>query len=123
MFCNPTINQSIWLLTTKRLLQYMFRSSHFFSFDFWYFDHFSCMIFFPLFFCLAHLALQNVNKDYAIFSYFCIFSAKSDQKPKTKNGMKHRSSTDLTKLPIKATKRLEHYYEKKNSEWYLNLRN
>ena len=36
------------------------------------------------FFCLAHLALQNVNKDYVIFSYFCSFVAKSDQKPKTK---------------------------------------
>jgi hypothetical protein len=31
--------------------------------------------------------LQNVNKDYVIFSYFCNFIAKSDQKPKTKNGM------------------------------------
>ena len=30
--------------------------------------HFSCMIFFPVF-CLAHLALQNVNKDYVIFSF------------------------------------------------------
>ena len=48
--------------------------------------HFSCMIFFPVF-CLAHLALQNVNKDYVIFSYFRNFVAKSDQKPKTKNGM------------------------------------
>ena len=37
------------------------------------------------FFCLAHLALQNVNKDYVIFTYFCNFDAKSDQKPKTKN--------------------------------------
>ena len=38
------------------------------SFGFWYFGHFSCMIFFPVFFRLAHLALQNVNKDYVIFS-------------------------------------------------------
>ena len=29
------------------------------SFGFWYFGHFSCMIFFPVFFRLAHLALQN----------------------------------------------------------------
>ena len=36
---------------------------------------------------LAHLALQNVDKDYATFSYFCNFVTKSDQKPKTKNGM------------------------------------
>ena len=59
----------------------------FLSFGFWYFGHFSCMIFFPVFFRLAHLALQNVNKDYVIFSYFRNFIAKSDQKPKTKNGM------------------------------------
>jgi hypothetical protein len=43
------------------------------------------MIFFAIFFRLAHLALQNVNKDYAIFWYFCNLVAKSDQK--TKNGM------------------------------------
>ena len=43
--------------------------------------------FFFSFFRLAHLALQNVNKDYIIFSYFRNFVAKSDQKPKTKNGM------------------------------------
>ena len=42
---------------------------------------------FIVFFCLVHLALQNINKDYVIFSYFCNFIAKSDQKPKTKNGM------------------------------------
>ena len=36
---------------------------------------------------LAHLALQNVNKDYAIFLYFHKFIAKSDQKPKMENGM------------------------------------
>ena len=60
----------------------------FLSFGFWYFGHFSYVIFFPVFFHLAHLALQNVNKYYVIFSYFCNFVAKSDQKPKTKNGMK-----------------------------------
>ena len=54
---------------------------------FWYFGHFSWVIFFPFFFRLAHLALQNVNKDYIIFSYFRNFVTKSDQKPKTKNGM------------------------------------
>ena len=36
------------------------------------------------FFRLAHLALQNVNKDYVIFLYFCNLIAKSDQKPRTK---------------------------------------
>ena len=46
------------------------------SFGFWYFGHFSCVIFFPIFFRLAHLALQNVNKDYTIFLYFRNFIAK-----------------------------------------------
>ena len=35
------------------------------------------------FFCLAHLALQNVNKDYATFSYLHNFVAK--KWPKIKN--------------------------------------
>ena len=52
------------------------------SFGFWYFGHFSCVIFFPFFSRLAHLALQNVNKDYVIVSYFRNLVAKSDQKPK-----------------------------------------
>ena len=68
----------------------------FLSFGFWYFGHFSFVIYFPVFFCLAHLALQNVNKDYIIFSYFHIFFAKSDQKPKTKNGM---NETQVIKRP------------------------
>ena len=55
----------------------LFRSSHIFVS--WYFGHFSCVIFFPVF---SHLALQDVNKDYVIFSYFCNLVAKSDQKPK-----------------------------------------
>ena len=38
------------------------------SFGFWYFGHFSCVVFFLVFFRLAHVALQNVNKDYVIFS-------------------------------------------------------
>ena len=54
---------------------------------FWYFGHFSCVIFFPGFFRLTHLALQNVNKDYVIFSYFRNFLPKVTKKPKTKNGM------------------------------------
>ena len=48
----------------------------FLSFGFWYFGHFSCMIIFLFFSRLAHLALQNVNKDYVIFSYFCNFGQK-----------------------------------------------
>jgi hypothetical protein len=35
--------------------------------------------------------LQNVNKDYIIFSYLCNFVAKSDQKPKTKNRINETS--------------------------------
>ena len=58
------------------------------------FGHFSCVIFFPVFFRLAHLALQNINKDYLIFSYFRNFVAKKNQKPKTKNGM---NETEVTK--------------------------
>ena len=41
------------------------------------------LIFFPH----AHFALQNVNKDSLIFSYFHKFVAYSDQKPKSKNWM------------------------------------
>ena len=52
------------------------------SFGFWYFGHFSCVIFFSVFFHLAHLVLQNVNKEYIIFLYFCNFIAQSDQKRK-----------------------------------------
>ena len=47
------------------------------------------------FFRLAHLVLQNVNKDYVIFSYFHNFIAKSDQEPKTKNGM---NETNIVKI-------------------------
>ena len=61
----------------------MFCSSHIFVFC--YFGHFTCVIFFTVLSRLSHLALQNVNKD-----YFCNFIAKSDQKPKTKNGMNKR---------------------------------
>ena len=39
------------------------------------------MIFFTLNF---HLALQNVNKDYIIFSYFGNFVAKTDENQKPK---------------------------------------
>ena len=57
------------------------------GFGFWYFGHFSCVIFFPIFFRLAHLALQNVNKDDVIFLHFCNYATKSDQKPRMENGM------------------------------------
>jgi len=39
------------------------------------------------FFHLAHLALQNFNKDCVIVLYFRNFVDKSDQKLKTKNKM------------------------------------
>ena len=48
-------------------------------FVFWYFGHFSCVIFFPFF---PRLAMLNVNKDYVIFLYFRNFINKSDQKRK-----------------------------------------
>ena len=38
------------------------------SFGFWYFGHFSCMIFFPVFFHLAHLALQQRLCNIFVFS-------------------------------------------------------
>ena len=44
--------------------------------------------------CCIFLALKNVNKDYLIFSYFCNFVAKSDQKPKT-GWTKHYLPKDL----------------------------
>ena len=47
------------------------------------------------YFGLSHLDLQNVNKDYVIFLYFHNFLAKSEQKPKTKNGMNKRSFLDV----------------------------
>jgi len=53
------------------------------------------VIFFLFFFRLAHLALQYVIKDYVIFSNFHYLVAKSDQKPKTKNGMKTTNITFL----------------------------
>ena len=50
------------------------------------------------FYRLAHLALQNINKDYIIFSYFSNMVARSDQKPKTKNGI---SETFISKMLVK----------------------
>jgi len=43
--------------------------------------------FLSVFICLTYLALQNVNKDYVIFLFHCNLVAKSDQIPKTKNGI------------------------------------
>ena len=69
----------------KRL--FMLRSSQIFVFWCLVFWSLGCVIFFLVFFRLVHLDLQSVNKDYVILSYFPEFVAKSDQKPKSKNGM------------------------------------
>ena len=57
------------------------------SFGFWYFGHVSCVIFFPFFpscpSCLAKCKQRLHN----------IFIAKSDQKPKTKNGLNKTFAT------------------------------
>ena len=62
------------------------------------------------FFLSCPFLLQNVNKDYVIFLYFHNFVAKSDQKPKMKNGMNETfvmiwlvlwTSTDIKSLEEK----------------------
>ena len=60
----------------------LFRSYHIFVF--WVFGILVTLVawFSFRFFRLAHLALQNVNKDYTIFLYFHNFFVKSDQKRK-----------------------------------------
>ena len=59
----------------------MFRSSHIFVIWFLVFWVTLVALFSIRFFSIA---LQNVNKEFLIFSYFHIFVAKGDQKPKTK---------------------------------------
>ena len=76
---------SIFVSCLERV--FLFHSSHIFVFWFLVFWSLKLCNFLSVFFCLAHLALQNVNKDYITFSYFRNFIAKSDKKPKTKNGM------------------------------------
>ena len=63
-------------------LPYLFLSSHIFVF--WSLVFWSLYLcdFLSVFFCLAHLALQNENKDYVIFLYF---SNCWQNWPKTKN--------------------------------------
>ena len=75
------------LFSCKIKRNFCFFHPIFSSFGFWYFGY-ELRDFLSIFFRLAHLALQYVNKDYVIFSYFHNFVAKSDQKPKTNNGMK-----------------------------------
>ena len=67
------------VLTNALLIKY------FSNFVFGFFCHFSCVIIITLNFGPA---LQNVNKDYVLFSYFCNFVAKTAKKRKTKNGRK-----------------------------------
>ena len=74
------------------------------SFGFWYFGHFSCMIFFLGFFRLAHLTFQVVNKDQVIFLYFHNSVANSDQTPKTKNGMNKSLDVKSSKSQANLTK-------------------
>ena len=76
----------------KSLSLIMFRSSHIFVF--WFFGILVTLVFFfPFFFPSSPSCLANVSKDYTIFLYFRNFVAKSDQKPKTKNGM---NETEVT---------------------------
>jgi len=62
------INSSKIVWTRPKLFDPCFVHPIFSPFGFGYFGHFSCMIFFRFFFRLAHLALQNVNKDNIIFT-------------------------------------------------------
>ena len=65
----------------------MFLSFHILIFWFLVFWSLWLHDFLFIIFCLAHLALQNVNKDCVIFLYFHNFVHKSDQKTITKNWM------------------------------------
>ena len=60
----------------------MFLLSTIFVFCFLVFWSLYLSDFLSIFFRLAHLAWQKVNKDYKIFSNFCNFEAKSDQNQK-----------------------------------------
>ena len=85
----------LWLTTTIEGFQnWNFRSNMssptksyyiFWFFGLFVFRRISCVIFFTLNFHLASLALQNVTKDYVIFSYFRNFVAKTDKERKTKH--------------------------------------
>ena len=75
---------------SKTLIWFMFRSSHIFVFWFLVFWSIKLSDFISVFFRLAHLALQNVNKDYVIFLYFSNFVNKTDQKRKM-GWTKHKS--------------------------------
>ena len=74
---------------------FMFRSSQIFVFCLLVFWPLHLRDFPSVFFHLFHLTLQNVNKDNVIFMYFSNFVTKSDQKPKTKNGMNKTLETEL----------------------------
>ena len=63
----------------------------FLLFGFWYFGHFSCVIVFHI----AHLASQNVNKDYIIFPYFRNSIEKWDERNTTSSSDNSRTKVDL----------------------------
>ena len=92
LFKTPTLEQKLhktWKSNKQSdvAFWFMFHSSHIFVFWFLVFCSLYLRGFLSVFIRLAHLALKNVNKDFVIFLYFHNFIPKSDQKPKTKNGM------------------------------------
>ena len=93
-FSNFFSHLRISKLKQTRLVHHLyFVHPIFSSFHFLVFWSLQLRDFLSVFFCLAHLALQNVNKDYVIFLYFRNFFAKSDQKQKMKNGMNETEAT------------------------------
>ena len=82
---NPS-NPRLTIMMDFFLLQ-MICSSYIFVFWFLVFWSLQLRDVLNVFFHLAHLALQNVYKDFLIFSYFCNFVTKRDKKLQTKNGM------------------------------------
>ena len=88
---DPSIkNKSLWKLFENSSCVHVFQmfcSSHIFVVWFWVFWSLQLRDFLSVFFHHAHLALQNVNKEYVIFLYFRNSNAKSDEKQKTKYGI------------------------------------
>ena len=87
------------------------------SFGFWYFGHFSCVIFFLFFFRLAHLALQNVNKDYATF---CIFLTLSPKVTKNQRRTKYISFTENSTCWIACLLSVQYIFQR-IKVWWDNL--
>ena len=91
-------------------------SSHIFVF--WYLVFWSLVLQFSfrIFFCLAHLALQNVNKDYVIFLYFRNFVAKSDHKPK--KGLTKQWAKKYCSISTKKLKNIVHFDPNLSFFWF-----